>query len=72
MDYPIITLDEALTQGTTPAALFSIARFQRTLGNQDNARRLRQLAFDVARANGKPIRKRAHNDNGKASKRRAA
>lgn len=52
--YPILTPHEFIAQGTSAAAIASIARYLEEAGNP-NAARVRQVAEDVAAINGAQI-----------------
>lgn len=83
MTYPVVTATEALAQGSSPSAFFSIARFNERNGNNDVAQRARQVGRELAGMLGIDLggrrrqRQRAANDNSRSygkprSERRAA
>lgn len=83
--YPIVTAEEAISQGLTPSAFFSIAKFNERIGNFAVGQKARLLGREIASIMGIDIggrRRRASNDNrrsndkseryGKTRNRRAA
>lgn len=70
----ILTSDEFIAQGTTAAAIFSIARWYRESDPATSAT-IKDIAYDVSRKTGEKIRMRriqSANDNRRPFKRRAA
>ena len=70
----ILNADEFIAQGTTAAAIFSIARWYRESDPAKSAT-IKDIAYDVSRKTGEKIRMRRvrpANDNRRPFKRRAA
>ena len=70
----ILTADEFIAQGTTAAAVFSIARWYR-VSDPAIAATVKDIAYEVSRKTGEKIRMRRvrpANDNRRPFKRRAA
>ncbi|MBZ9659828.1 hypothetical protein LB523_12300 [Mesorhizobium sp. ESP-6-4] len=63
----IITAAEALAQGSTPSAFFSIARFNERLGDNATGQATRRIGRELAGLMGMDLggRRRHNNDNGK-------
>jgi hypothetical protein len=74
-DYPMLTAEQAVEQGSTPSTFFSIARFNERAGSYEIARRARLVGRELAGLLGMDLggrRRRAANDNARRNKRRAA
>ncbi|MFC7067403.1 hypothetical protein [Brucella rhizosphaerae] len=70
----ILTAAEFIAQGTTVAAIFSIARWYR-VSDPATAAKIKDIAYEVSRKTGEMIRMRRirpANDNRRPFKRRAA
>ena len=70
----ILTAEEFIAEGTTAAAIFSIARWYRESDPTTSAT-IKDIAYDVSRKTGEKIRMRRvrpANDNRRPFKRRAA
>ncbi|MBC8719262.1 hypothetical protein [Ochrobactrum sp. Marseille-Q0166] len=70
----ILTADEFIAQGTTVAAILSIARWYR-VSDPATAATIKDISYDVSRKTGEKIRMRRvrpANDNRRPFKRRAA
>lgn len=70
----ILTADEFIAQGTTAAAILSIARWYR-VSDPATAAKIKDIAYDVSRRTGEQFRMRRvrpANDNRRPFKRRAA
>lgn len=61
----MLTADEAIAQGSTPATFFSIAKFNERMGNARVGQQARLLGREIARITGADIggRRRPGNDN---------
>lgn len=69
----ILTAEEALADGLTPAGMLSIARFHMRMDNPAIASRCRRVGLDMARIAGQELggnRRRPANDNAGASRKR--
>ena len=54
-NYPVISAAAAIAQGSTPAAMFSVAKFNERAGRVHEAREARTVAREMAREMGVAI-----------------